>query len=77
LQNDLMIKEALLGKGVYAMPIGNAGAAMVDTRDIADVAGPELLSGTAPPMPTATAPTPELPLSHFPAAPKVESGDTV
>jgi uncharacterized protein YbjT (DUF2867 family) len=42
-QNDLMIKEALLGKGVYAMPVGNAGAAMVDTRDIADVAALELL----------------------------------
>lgn len=42
-QNDLMTKEGLLGKGVYAMPIGKVGAAMVDIRDIADVAALELL----------------------------------
>ena len=42
-QNDAMVKELLLEKGVYAMPIGNVGAAMVDTRDIADVAAIELL----------------------------------
>ena len=42
-QNDAMVKDALLGAGTYAMPIGNFGAAMVDIRDIADVATLELL----------------------------------
>ncbi len=42
-QNDAMIKDALLDRGVYTMPIGNVGAAMVDIRDIADVAALELL----------------------------------
>ena len=41
-QNDAMIKDALL-KGVYAMPIGSTGAAMVDIRDIAEVAALELI----------------------------------
>ena len=52
-QNDAMIKELLLGKGVYAMPIGNVGAAMVDIRDIADVAALQLLKrdGTAERLP--------------------------
>ncbi len=42
-QNDAMVKDAFLGKGLYAMPVGNVGAAMVDIRDIADVAALELL----------------------------------
>ena len=42
-QNDAMVKDALLEKGFYAMPVGNFGGAMVDIRDIADVAALELL----------------------------------
>ena len=42
-QNDAMVKDAFLGNGLYAMPVGNVGAAMVDIRDIADVAALELL----------------------------------
>ena len=42
-QNDAMVKDAFLGNGLYAMPVGNVGAAMVDIRDIADVATLELL----------------------------------
>lgn len=41
-QNDAMVKEALL-KGIYAMPVGQAGAAMVDVRDIGEVAALELM----------------------------------
>lgn len=41
-QNDAMIKDALL-QGIYAMPIGSIGAAMVDIRDIAEVAALELI----------------------------------
>ena len=43
IQNDLRQKDALLGHGVYAMPIGSAGVSMVDTRDIAEIAAQQLL----------------------------------
>jgi len=38
MQNDLAMKDALLGRGVYPWPIGGNGVSMVDTRDIAEVA---------------------------------------
>jgi len=41
--NDLGIKDVITGYGVYPMPVGNKGLAMVDTRDIAEVAAIELL----------------------------------
>jgi uncharacterized protein YbjT (DUF2867 family) len=41
--NDLAIKDVITGYGVYPMPIGSKGLAMVDTRDIAEVAAIELL----------------------------------
>lgn len=41
-QNDANTKDALMN-GAYVMPIGQAGAAMVDIRDIAEVAALELL----------------------------------
>lgn len=37
-QNDLMLKGALTGPGVYPMPIGGFGIAVVDIRDIAEAA---------------------------------------
>ena len=43
IQNDLTIKDVVLGHGVYPMPIGAQGLAMVDTRDIAEIAAIELL----------------------------------
>ncbi|MEZ2294861.1 SDR family oxidoreductase [Variovorax sp. RCC_210] len=43
MQNDLTIKDAVLGHGVYPMPIGAKGLAMIDTRDIAEIAAVELL----------------------------------
>lgn len=43
IQNDLTIKDVVLGHGVYPMPIGAKGLAMVDTRDIAEIAAIELL----------------------------------
>lgn len=36
IQNDGRLKDALLGGGVYPMPIGTAGIANVDIRDIAE-----------------------------------------
>jgi uncharacterized protein YbjT (DUF2867 family) len=38
IQNDLNWKDALLGPGVYPMPIGTAGIAAADVRDIAEAA---------------------------------------
>ncbi|MER8956754.1 NmrA/HSCARG family protein [Mesorhizobium sp. M0833] len=43
IQNDLTIKDVIAGYGVYPMPVGDKGLAMIDVRDIADVAALELL----------------------------------
>lgn len=43
IQNDLSIKDVVLGHGVYPMPVGSKGLAMVDARDIGEVAAIELL----------------------------------
>jgi uncharacterized protein YbjT (DUF2867 family) len=53
MQNDLSMKDALLGPGLYPMPVGGKGVSMVDTRDIADVAAAALLQreNTGAPLP--------------------------
>ena len=43
MQNDSAIRPVIEGLGVFPMPIGATGVAMVDTRDIADIAVAELL----------------------------------
>lgn len=43
IDNDHMIKDVILNYGVYPMPIGGKGVAMVDARDIAEVAAIELI----------------------------------
>jgi uncharacterized protein YbjT (DUF2867 family) len=43
IDNELMIKDVILTHGVYPMPIGSKGVAMVDVRDIAEVAAIELI----------------------------------
>ena len=43
IDNELTIKDVVLEYGVYPMPIGSKGLAMVDTRDIAEVAAIELI----------------------------------
>jgi uncharacterized protein YbjT (DUF2867 family) len=43
IDNELTIKDVVLNHGVYPMPIGGKGLAMVDTRDIAEVAAIELI----------------------------------
>lgn len=42
-QNDAALKQTILDHGVYPMPVGSTGVAMVDARDIAAVAAHELL----------------------------------
>ena len=43
IQNDLMIEDTITGYGTYPMPIGAKGLAMIDARDIAEIAALELL----------------------------------
>lgn len=43
IDNELMIKDVILNHGVYPMPIGSKGVAMIDARDIAEVAAIELI----------------------------------
>jgi uncharacterized protein YbjT (DUF2867 family) len=43
IDNEHMVKDVILNHGVYPMPIGGKGVAMVDTRDIAEVAAIELI----------------------------------
>ena len=56
IQNDQRQKEGLLGRGVYAMPIGGRGISMVDTGDIGEAAAIELLrrDRADSPLPAAT-----------------------
>lgn len=41
--NDVTVKDVVLGYGVYPMPIGAKGLAMVDVRDIGEIAAIELI----------------------------------
>jgi uncharacterized protein YbjT (DUF2867 family) len=43
IDNEVMVKDVILQHGVYPMPIGSKGVAMVDTRDIAEAAAIELI----------------------------------
>ena len=43
MQNDISVQPVIAGYGVFPMPIGSKGVAMVDARDIADIAVAELL----------------------------------
>ena len=42
-QNDVTLKDALFGHGVYPIPVGGVGVSMVDARDIAEIAALHLL----------------------------------
>jgi len=52
--NDLTVKDVVVNYGVYPMPIGSKGLAMIDARDIGEIAAIELVrrnaSGTALPL---------------------------
>ncbi|WP_437870695.1 SDR family oxidoreductase [Sorangium sp. So ce363] len=43
MNNDLTIKDVVTGYGVYPMPIGGKGLAMIDARDIGEIAAVELI----------------------------------
>jgi uncharacterized protein YbjT (DUF2867 family) len=44
MNNDLTIKDVVLQYGVYPMPIGSKGLAMIDARDVGEIAAIELIS---------------------------------
>jgi uncharacterized protein YbjT (DUF2867 family) len=43
MNNDLTIKDVVFGYGVYPMPIGSKGLAMIDARDVGEIAAIELI----------------------------------
>lgn len=51
MQNDIGIQPVIENHGVFPMPIGTKGCAMVDVRDIADLAVAELLRRHRAPQP--------------------------
>ena len=44
MNNDLTIKDVVLQHGVYPMPIGSKGLAMIDARDVGEIAAIELVN---------------------------------
>jgi len=53
MNNDLTVKDVVANHGVYPMPIGARGLAMIDARDIGEIAALELIRrhDTAQPLP--------------------------
>lgn len=51
MQNDLRLKDAIVGAGLYPSPIGSSGVSAVDIGDIVEVAARELLRRAAAPEP--------------------------
>jgi len=53
MNNELTIKDVVTGYGVYPMPIGSKGLAMIDARDIGEIAAIELIrrETSATPLP--------------------------
>jgi len=54
IQNDLSINDVITGYGVYPMPIGDKGLAMIDAGDIGEIAALELLRREHEPQPLPT-----------------------
>lgn len=50
IDNEVMVRDVIARHGVYPMPIGEKGVAMVDARDIAEVAALELIRRDAAPQ---------------------------
>lgn len=43
MDNEVTIRDAITGYGIYPMPIGDKGVAMIDARDIGEIAAHELV----------------------------------
>ena len=53
MDNEITIKDVITGYGVYPMPIGDKGLAMIDARDVGEIAAIELIrrEQSATPLP--------------------------
>ncbi|AXS41393.1 NmrA/HSCARG family protein [Breoghania sp. L-A4] len=51
MDNEITIKDVITGYGVYPMPIGDKGLAMIDARDIGEIAAIELVRREESPTP--------------------------
>jgi uncharacterized protein YbjT (DUF2867 family) len=51
MDNELTIKDVVTGYGIYPMPIGSKGLAMIDARDIGEIAAIELVRREKSAMP--------------------------
>ncbi|TPK92570.1 NmrA/HSCARG family protein [Mesorhizobium sp. B2-4-17] len=51
INNDVAIKDVITGHGIYPMPIGSKGLAMVDIRDVGEIAAIELVRREKASMP--------------------------
>ncbi|TPN37145.1 NmrA/HSCARG family protein [Mesorhizobium sp. B2-3-3] len=51
INNDVAIKDVITGHGIYPMPIGSRGLAMVDIRDVGEIAAIELVRRERASMP--------------------------
>ncbi|MCA6123662.1 NmrA/HSCARG family protein [Bradyrhizobium sp. WSM 1704] len=51
MDNEVTIKDVVTGYGIYPMPIGDKGLAMIDARDIGEIAAVELIRREQSPDP--------------------------
>jgi uncharacterized protein YbjT (DUF2867 family) len=53
MDNEITIKDVVTGYGIYPMPIGSKGLAMIDARDVGEIAAIELIrrEQSATPLP--------------------------
>ena len=54
MDNEITVKDVVTGYGIYPMPIGDKGLAMVDARDVGEIAAIELIrrEQSREPLPT-------------------------
>jgi uncharacterized protein YbjT (DUF2867 family) len=51
MDNEITIKDVIKGYGIYPMPIGSKGLAMIDARDVGEIAAIELVRREQSPTP--------------------------
>jgi uncharacterized protein YbjT (DUF2867 family) len=54
MDNEITVKDVVTGYGIYPMPIGDKGLAMIDARDVGEVAAIELIRRAEAPQPLPT-----------------------
>ena len=54
MDNEITVKDVVTGYGIYPMPIGDKGLAMIDARDVGEVAAIELIRRAQAPQPLPT-----------------------